>query len=265
MENFLAKILINDDWYEELSPTALYETEFENIVAEKAKNIFPEYYIAPFKTKVFTDDDVVMPDLAFIDKDYRGWWVVEVEMNYHSFENHVLPQVAKLSQGYYGKDQADYLYQKNSKDLNKNKLIEMMKGSPPKVLVILNKPMPDWVKILSKFNAKLCVIEVFRSVRNRYVFRINGEYPVFSKELLSDCFFDPLLPRLLVVQSPASLPVSLNKKFNITYKEGISEWERIESVDKVWLFPTGLNPLPKYKKFSILRHDDGSLVIIEKE
>ena len=78
MENFLAKILINDDWYEELSPTALYETEFENIVAEKAKNIFPEYYIAPFKTKVFTDDDVVMPDLAFIDKDYRGWWVVEV-------------------------------------------------------------------------------------------------------------------------------------------------------------------------------------------
>jgi hypothetical protein len=32
------------------------------------------------------------PDLALIDRDYRAWWVVEVELAHHSLHHHVLPE-----------------------------------------------------------------------------------------------------------------------------------------------------------------------------
>lgn len=262
-EKSMARILIQDEWYDELSPTALYESDFENIVIDQAILIFLDYFVIPFKTKVFTDEDIVIPDLALIDKQYRGWWVVEIEMNYHSLDDHILPQITKLSRGNYGKAQADYLCSKMP-ILDKAKVVDMMKGKHPQILVIINKPMPDWARIFTKFEAKVCVIEVFRSDKNKYIFRVNGEYPTISSDYLSDCYLDPIIPRFMVVQSPASLTISPGERIKIQYENCVSEWERIDGQDKVWLSPIGLNPLPRNKRFTILRKNNGSLLITEK-
>jgi hypothetical protein len=259
----MARILINHEWYDELSSTALYETDFENIVTDQAPMIFPDYFVSPFKVQVFTDDDIVIPDLALIDKDYRGWWVVEIEMSYHSFESHILPQVSKLSRGSYGVTQADYLYSHLS-GLDKGKVYDMMKGKQPQVLVIVNNPMPNWSIILTRLNTLLSVVEVFRSDKNKYVFRVNGEYPIISRDFVTDCAYDSLLPRFIVIQSPASLGIPNRGQLRIQYENCITEWVRIDGQDRVWLSPISLNPLPKEKIFSIYRANDGSLMFSKK-
>lgn len=260
----MAKILIQNEWYNELSPKAIYETEFENIVTSQGDKIFPDYFVVPFKTKVYTDDDIVIPDLALIDKNYRDWWVVEIEMNYHSFDDHILPQVIKLTKGYYGKEQSDFLCS-HCHYLNKNKIYNMMKGKPPQVLVIVNKPMPDWAKILTKVDTTLCVVEVFRSELNKYIFRLNGEYPSISDAFLTVCYPDPIIPRFMVVESPASLPVLHGGTIKILFNNCITEWERIDGQNRVWLSPVSLNPLPRRKTFVISRQTDGTLMISIKE
>jgi hypothetical protein len=259
----VARILIQNEWYDELSPTALYESNFENIIVDQGPSIFPNHFVVPFKTKIYTDEDVVIPDLALIDMEYRCWWVVEVEMNYHSLDNHILPQVSKLYRGNYGIEQSEYLCSK-SQELNKAKIVDMMKGKHPQVLVVVNKPMPEWSRILTRFDARVCVIEVFRSNLNRHVFRLNGEYPSIVSDYITDCSFDPVIPRFMIVESPARLNINHGEKIKISYESCVTEWERIDGQDRVWLSPVNLNPLPKKKRFTILQQNDGSLFITEK-
>lgn len=260
----MARILINNEWYDELSPTALYESDYENIITDQAASIFPDYFVVPLKINVFTDDDIVRPDLALIDKGYRGWWVVEVEMNYHSLDDHVLPQVTKLSKGNYGESQADHMLLQMP-CLNKTLVYDMMKGKQPQVLVIVNKPMPDWARILRRFDAKVCVVEVFRSKKNKHTFRVNGEYPNMTSDYITDCYLDSLIPRFMIIESPACLPVHAGEKISMQFENCTTVWERVDGQDRVWLSPVGLYPLPRKKRYTIHRLDDGSLHLIEKE
>lgn len=259
----MARILINQEWYTEIASTALYESDFENIIIDQAALIFTDYFVVPFKTKVFTDGDIVIPDLALIDKEYRGWWVVEIEMSYHSLDDHVLPQITKLLNGNYGRDQVEFLCSKYM-GLNRGKVIDMMKGKQPQILVIVNKPVVDWVRIFRRFDVKVCVIEVFRSEKNKHVFRVNGEYPSISSDYIIDCCYDPLIPRFMMVQSPAGLNIRSGDKIKIEYENCVTEWERIDGHDKVWLSPVSINPLPHGKKYIIVRQNNGCFEIREK-
>src|SRR5207244_8086 len=97
----MARILLGDEWFEELATTSLYETEFEKILFQEAARIFPEYHLVPFKCIVLSDDGDAKADFASIHKDYRSWWVVEAEMGHHSLSAHVVPQVRRLSRANY--------------------------------------------------------------------------------------------------------------------------------------------------------------------
>lgn len=259
----MAKILINGEWFNEVSPSALYESEFENIITSQAQYIFTEYYVCPFKTEVYTDEDIVKPDLALIDKKYRGWWVVEVEMSYHSFDNHILPQVLKLSRGIYGASQANYICSQ-LEIIDRDKAFDLMKGKQPQILVVVNKPMLDWQQALRRFDTKLCVVEIFRSDQNKHVFRVNGDYPKLSEEFITDCHFDPLLPRFMNIDSPASLSVKPGEYITLLYENCVTVWQRIDCIDRVWLSPKSLNPLSKKQKYTINKQNDGTYAITPK-
>src|SRR6266481_6307133 len=102
----MARILLGDEWFEEMASTSLYETEFENILFQEAVRIFPEYHPVPFKTIVLSDDGDAKADFALIHRDYRSWWVVEAEMGHHSLDHHVLPQIRCLSRATYADAEA---------------------------------------------------------------------------------------------------------------------------------------------------------------
>jgi hypothetical protein len=258
----MARILINQEWYDEVAPAALYETEIENIVMQQAPLIFPDYYLIPFKKLVFDDFEGGKADFALIEKTYRDWWVVEVEMSDHHLYNHVIPQVRTLSNAIYGITIAEYFCSQSS-ELNLQSLRDMLKGSQPKVLVIINTSKPEWITPLERYNAKIMVFEMFRSSQGRHIFRLNGSYPHADLETVSDCYFDHQIPNFLIIKSPAKLGISSGEKVTIRYKNWVSEWQRLDSKEMVWLFPVEANPLPIGYVFELLFCTDG-LVIREK-
>ena len=69
----MAKILIGDEWFDELASTSIYESEFERMLLQEAGEIFSEYVPVPFKTVVFSPDGDAKPDFALVHKQYRSW------------------------------------------------------------------------------------------------------------------------------------------------------------------------------------------------
>ncbi len=253
----MTQLIINNEIYEAISSSALYENEFQRIVVQRASILYPKYIVVPFNKTVYSNFNSAKADLALIDAYYRWWWVVEIEMIHHSLYQHVLPQVETLSNAKYGRDVVEYLISKND-SLNHLLLIDMMKGVQPRMLVVVNADAQEWISPLSRYNAILQIVQVFRSDKNHHVVRVNGNNPTtIYSEIISDCYPDPSIPRLIVIESPAGLGILPGEKIGIEYEGGMCEWERIDSKDKVWLNPIKRNPLQPNQWYKIIQDDNG--------
>lgn len=257
----MARLLIDNEWFDEVSAKALRESEFEKFFLDNASTLYPDYHTIPFKGVIIeSEHGTVKADLALIDKDYLNWWVVEVEMSRHSLKGHVLPQIEKLAHGVYGRDVAEY-FAKTCSFLDLDKLLVLMKGRQPKVLVVLDMPKANWREELNRYDALLSVFQVFVSKSNKYVFRLNGDYPRKFLSNQSRCEFTLLLNKFLKVESPAILNVADKEILTIKFKGGLTEWKRIDIKDTVYLYPTSYNPLNIKKKYWLLQEQDGSYYI----
>ena len=229
------------------------------MVVNQAGLIFPDYFTVPFKVPVETEDDRKIPDLAIIDKSYRRWWVVEVEMAHHSLNGHVIPQIETFTRGTYGNVHSEYLL-KQLPRLDYNRISDMVKWNQPGVLVIVNQDAPSWVGPIHDLGGLLMIVQIFRSDRNGHVFRVNGDaLSELSPEFISLCRLDPRIPRLLQIDSPALLGVDVGETVSIFYEGGITNWSRLDTADQVWLNPMGNNPLSSRQEYAIERETDGRL------
>lgn len=258
----MARVLLKDSFFEELAPGSMLETDFESIVINRGNLIFPDFFVVPFKLTVSSDDDSAKADLALVEKSYGQWWVVEVELGNHSFEGHVLPQVRTLARAAYGEDEAKSLCTA-CPELELLRVLDMVKGRQPRVLVVVDAEKREWVRPLRSFDAELLVLQMFRSDRNEHALRIDGYLPVPPGSVVSVCSADNLLPRFLVVHSPALLGVPAGKTLCIKYGQYVTEWQRIDSQDKVWLAPARQNPLLRGENYQIVRNEDGALEFLE--
>ena len=199
------RLLIDGEWFDAVSSEGQYESDFEAIVKSRAGSLFPSFKVVPFRLPVESEEGRRIPDLALIDRDYRYWWVVEVEMAHHSLNGHVLPQVEVFSRGKYGEEHSAYLADR-SENLDQASLADMIKGPQPRVLVVVNRNVPEWIEPIHRRDGLVAVVEVFRSSRNRHILRINGDYPEGADaNVVSGCRLDPSLPGLLELDSPAAL------------------------------------------------------------
>lgn len=164
----MARLLANGSWYEPVSSAVQYESDFEALVVSRACQLFPDYVLLPFKCTVESESDRAQADLALVEKSYRHWWVIEVETANHSLRSHVLPQIEVLLAGRYVADHVDYICSK-SPSLSRLSVSEMIKGSQPNVLVLVNEPCPSWVEPIHNLGAQLAVLHMFRSDRNDYI------------------------------------------------------------------------------------------------
>jgi hypothetical protein len=263
----MARILINNTWYEQIEPSTFNETEFEDYINLHAPLVYPFYHVIPFKKKVSSLDPIsgnvthVIPDLAFISKDYNEWWVVEVEMTYHNLNNHVIPQIEALKRADYSLEVAEYLAEKKI-DIDLNRLHNLIKTSEVQVLVIVNQNNSQWIKELSKRQVVTAVFELFRGEDGIEIFRVNGEYPVTLIEMMSSCTFHPTIPRFIAVDNPETLQLPASREIvRLKYNNCLTEWRRLDSAGKVWLQPVGRNPLNNRHRYQIYRQDDDTLVL----
>lgn len=255
----MARLLIDGEWYESLASSSYYESDFEAILLEHATTLYPEYWMVPFKTLLQSEHGVSKPDFALIERRYRSWWVVEIELAHHPL-SHVMRQVEVFAAATFGLEEAAYLATRDP-SLDRPALEAMLRGAPPEVLVIVNAPSPAWEAPLKQFGASLAVAEVFRSGRNHHVLRVNGAYPSAVPNVISLVRLDPLMPRLVVVDSPANLPPPTDGRFHIDYQGSVTEWEAIQTATRVWLNPVRTNPLPTGVRFALVRGDAGHLAL----
>ena len=238
----MARFLLGDEWFDQLSSTAFYENEYERLLLSNARALFPAYHVVAFKPIIQSEYGTARPDLALVDRELRLWWVVEVELAHHSLNGHVLPQVEVLVSGRYGASEADLL-SKSIPDLHSEAAADLVKGAQPPVLVIVNQTRPGWHEAIAQMGASLMIAEVFRSGRNAHAIRANGAYPTIAGDFVSECTLDRSLPGLLVVQSPARLDAPQGARLEIEIAGTITEWTRFDVQDKVWLKPQGGDPL----------------------
>jgi hypothetical protein len=258
----MARILHNDEWFEEISSRGHYETEYETVLAQEAQRLFTHFHLVPFKIAVESDldADVRIPDFALVHKNYKSWWVVEVELGHHSLEGHVLPQVRTLARAKYGLAEANYLCGRLP-SLNREKVIEMFKGSAPRVLVVVNAPVAGWMEQLRPFGATVVICQIFRSQHNRYVLRLNGEYPSEDETVISTCECSPMIHRLLALHAPTQLPLQPDERVLLYHEGQASEWERIDTAGEVYLHALRDHNLTPGKRYEIVRQSDETLLI----
>lgn len=239
----MARLLLRGEYYDSVSPHALREDDYERLLLANAAHLYPSWHVVRFKEIVESEYGKAKADLALVDRRYRRWWVVEVELGSHPLTGHVEPQVRKLANGAYGAAHASCIHAAMPA-LDRSALGEMVVGAQPRVLVLVNEPKPDWISPLRVWGARLGIVEVFRSRRNVDVLRINGEHPDDLGDLVSTCRVDPVIPNSLLVASPAALGIGSGERVELLYDGGITEWRRVDAADRVWLMPTRRWPLP---------------------
>lgn len=245
----MAKILHAGEWYEQLSTESLYEEEYERLLMQHSAELFPNYLLIPFKFRVSSEERVAMPDFALLHREYKHWWVVEAELSHHPYEGHVRPQIETLSKARYGDDCADFLFGQDAR-LDKERLHAMVRGEQPKVLVVVNAAMPSWTHDLKRYDALVTVLEVFRSRHNRHLYRLNGEQPVDDMDTLSYCVADQHLPRVVRLMSPGVLTQKNGEVITLRFRDGLTEWQRLDLQDRVYLTcskPVSLNRKARYR------------------
>jgi hypothetical protein len=257
----MPRLLLNGAWFEAVQPDAIYESDFEALLMSQAAELYPDFHLVKFKYLVETEYGSGRPDLALIARDYTSWWIVEVELGSHDLRNHVERQVTIFSNGRYGPETADYIAERNS-NLSATSLHDMMRGAPPRVLVVVNKSRRDWAQALTRWDALVAVVELFRDQTNKTILRVNGDHPRVQEEIVTTCRTDPRLRKSLVIDAPAALGVPNGERVELVFEGGITEWKRIDARGTTWLMPLKRSPLGKAKgHFQILRADDNRLIL----
>jgi hypothetical protein len=249
------------DWYDEIDGTSFYEINFQEILLSKIHNVYPDFLGVKFSMDILNDDgEKSAPDLAIIRKDYLEWYVIEVEMTRHSWDDHVEKQVRVFSTGIYpGKKIAKYLKSKND-ELNEKKLEEMIDNFRPKVLVIVNEENLEWGKKIKRYNALLSVFQIYRGTNGFEVFRVAGDTPLIYRDR-SHCKFTKGSSNILEVSSPEFITQTDGSELEITFKGRITKWKKKEAEGKTYLIFVGQNNLQLEKQYVLFVTDSGDYYI----
>jgi hypothetical protein len=178
-------------------------------------------------------------------------------MVHHSLEEHVLPQVSVFANAQYDLRVAEHLLAQSAA-LDGPRLAEMIKGDPPKVLVVANDHSDEWDRDLRRYGVRFASVKVYRSDLNRYAFMCTGTDIDMPHASLTRCRRDPNLPMLLKVESPAALH-GHGERLGIRWGGVPTEWIKISTDSDVWLKSARRDPMPPDENVFVLAEDDVGL------
>lgn len=244
----MARIFHNGNWYSPVDSASMYESTYESKILHSSEHLFPGYFCMSFKKPVESIYGTGIPDLVLIDREYREWIVVEVELEHHGLQGDVLDQVVKFSAGRYTAEHANYLASRHSY-LDPAKLESLICGTQPRISIFVPVQKPEWWRTLLQYNATIAVIEVWEDDIGRSILKLDGDQPTAKpQEFLTNLFRDRNIAKGLKVENPAVLPS--DDRIRISIDGLISEWIVIKSKTNAWLMPTGKYPLEEMSALS---------------
>ena len=257
----MARLRHKEEWFIEIDPQAFFETEFEAVILQNVHLLCPNATLVPFKQTVFSSEfESKRPDLALIDNDYRFWWVIEVELATHSLASHVIPQTRVLVDGRYGDEHVEALLRGNN-ELDRVRLEAMMRGEPPRVVVVSNRFDERWERELAAIGVSYSVFNVFRSTLNNDIFLFDGKLPEESGAQLSVLSAARGIPRFFRVHSPGALPVAPGEAVQMLVNGRQTSWRRVDIKNQCFLAVEGRVTISADRPYIIERQDDGILTI----
>jgi hypothetical protein len=247
-------------WYDRLNAVGYYsEKQLEQWIQQHVHSLFPDHFVFPFKKDVASKsvNKTNRPDLAIINRDFTAWGMVEVELSRHPIK-HVLEQTETFRNGTYNSlEIAEYsqkqLNQYCRKNVTKDRLVKLFRSKPPTILVIADAHSVDWETLLAKKEIGLCVFEVFKDTRGRYVFRTFGQFP-YEPADSAHCKPAALPNMLQVVGSFTFTKLPQNKEINISFNGQLTRWAVLRENAKRYLrFLGDINPLSATDTYALIR------------
>ena len=179
--------------------------------------------------------------LALIDRNYAMWVVVEVELEKHSFEYHVAPQVRTFATGRYDEAHARCIHEQDS-SLNLSYLYNLISYSPPVVSVLVNSRtvlQKGWDLIEQEHSAQLTFVESFRAEDGDVVFSISGYLPARPSKSVMRLKKHRMM-NALVCSQPRDMPATVDQEMRIYVGDRPYSWEVLRTKDTVvFLVPSG--------------------------
>jgi hypothetical protein len=261
----MSKVFADGSWFIKKYSNSMFEKHYLDRIMQWKESLFPDYWCVKFETDVISNDyGTRKPDLALIDKKYRYWYVVEVELETDN-KSHVEHQIKVFSSGKYNDRHAIYLKNQNSDlDLDKLKVLMPIK---PTVLMLVPKVKDSWVNSMSQYGCQFMVIEILENNFKNEILRVEGiELIKSDDQFLTDLSFYPGINRALEIKNPASL-VDLPKSLKIRTNNEFKTWNVSQWGSKYVLLAEGSIDLEMNAgiKYSLVRNSDGILSLEKKD
>jgi hypothetical protein len=255
----VSRILVRDDWYEPVSSRSILEYDFEQSIFRYADKLFPGYWCVPFRASVVSDYGVSQADMVLIDHEFRGWTVVEAELEHHSLTQHVEPQLRRLVNGEYGDQHAEAIHREKP-EIDLPRLKGLVRNVDPDFLVVVPKENTEWRATLANLGVRLATVEIFSNHLGNRVVTYAGDMPEgWDDGRLTRLIRDPLLPRAFRLEKPSTLPNS--EEVTLLFDGFLTTWRVVRAKKATYILPNGSLDLEYEGSYVISRTTQGSLVI----
>lgn len=258
----MTTIMIRDEQYVLIGMESLYESEYENIIAARAEALFPGFRVIQFKQQVESEHGAAKADLALIATDLSAWYVVEVEMQRHSLQQHVVPQVRKLLAARYGMACLDAITSAWP-EVDAGRVGKLLKGRQPRVVVVVDALRPEWEEALALIGALVIPVTPYRANSNELALLVGRRLPAREPNLLTRCRRSRALPSWLELDTPGTLDAKPGEALTLFLRGSETRWSCMETADRVWFQPHGPFPLPDAEEYKISRDVDTGQLIVE--
>lgn len=241
------------------------EAHFSAIVKSELSKIVPDFSIVDFSPYIVGDEgNRRRPDLALVDRSYKTWAVVEVELEQHSLEHHILPQIHTFATGRYDSSHAAMLHAKDS-TLDLRHLRNLTTYVPPLVLVVVNsRSVMDqgWGVLESDYSARLTFLESYRSEDGDVVVLVSGYLPVSPPYRIIRLKKTAMINALTCVQ-PEDVPAAIGTDLWLYWGQQPRRWQVVRARDHVIFFPADGFTVRADRNYEVLRIGEGKYQLRE--
>ena len=241
------------------------ESHFLGIVKTELSKVLPGFSILDFSPFIIGDEGSRRrPDLALVHRNYEMWAVVEVELEKHSLDHHVVPQVQTFATGRYDESHATMLNRRDS-TLNLEKLSNLTAYSPPVVSVVVNSRLvldDGWGILESDYAAQLTFLESFRSEDGDVIVSISGYLPAPRPSRVISLRKHKMMNALICTR-PADVPAAIVDEMRMYWRERPYTWPVGRTKDTVLFLPPGGFTVRGDRNYEVVRMDEGSFELRE--